>query len=161
MSKTHLYENQLEWTGNKGVGTKTYKSYDRNYTLTSSGKSQTIKGSADPTFLGDATKYNPEELLVASISSCHMLWYLHLCAQNNITVTHYTDEAKGEMEENKSGSGKFKKVTLFPIITIQETESIELAESLHEKAHEMCFIANSCNFPIHCSSTIKIHSSQE
>ena len=158
MSKNHFYKTQLKWTGNKGIGTKDYKSYDRNYTITAPVKSQVIEGSSDPAFLGDTTKYNPEELLVASISSCHMLWYLHLCAQNNITVLQYSDEAKGEMEEDKSGGGKFQKVTLFPTITIQETDAVELAKSLHEKAHEMCFIANSCNFPVHCSPTVKVHS---
>ena len=94
--KTHNYQTTITWTGNLGQGTTNYKDYKRNHTITNPNKSQTILASADPTFLGDDTRYNPEELLLSSISSCHMLWYLHLCATNNIIVTDYTDHAKGK-----------------------------------------------------------------
>ncbi|MDN3595716.1 OsmC family protein [Zunongwangia endophytica] len=146
--KTHNYSINLNWTGNTGVGTKTYKDYEREYTVKSEGKAL-IKGSADPAFLGNSELYNPEELLLASIASCHMLWYLHLCASNKIIVTKYQDFTEGKMIENKDGSGKFTEVTLKPEITLADKNMLKKAESLHAQANKFCFIANSCNFPIH------------
>src|SRR5438045_488065 len=94
--KRHNYEIQIDWTGNNGEGTKSYKSYRRDHTIASMVQGKPlIPGSSDPNFRGDATRYNPEELLVASLSSCHMLWYLHLCATNDVTVVEYQDAASG------------------------------------------------------------------
>lgn len=146
--KTHNYQTTITWTGNLGQGTTNYKDYKRNHTITNPNKSQNILASADPTFLGDDTRYNPEELLLSSISSCHMLWYLHLCATNNIIVTDYTDHAEGIMQENKDGSGQFTSVTLHPKVTVADASMITKANQLHHKANTMCFIARSCNFPI-------------
>lgn len=146
--KTHHYETHIEWIGNEGNGTQTYQSYNRNHTISVDGKYDMIHGSADPAFLGDKTKYNPEDLFLSSLSACHMLWYLHLCSVHNIVVMEYVDKAKGVMEESKNGSGKFVSVTLQPQVKITDANMIAKAESLHEEANKMCFIANSCNFVV-------------
>ena len=151
--KTHLYQTSLKWTGNKGEGTKSYRAYDRDYEIEIVGK-PVIMGSSDPTFRGDRNKYNPEELLVASLSSCHLLWYLHLCAEAGVTVVEYVDRAIGKMNEAKNGSGKFVEVTLQPEVTISSDSNPEIAEQLHDKAHQFCFIANSVNFPVFCQPVI-------
>lgn len=147
MSKDHHYLICTTWTGNLGKGTSDYHSYLRDHIIKGKGKSN-IQGSSDPSFKGDASKYNPEELFLSSISSCHMLWYLSLCAENNIVVTSYSDRAKGIMTENENCNGQFKQVTLYPHVTVEKEEMIEHALMLHNKAHNMCFIANSCNFEI-------------
>ncbi|WP_375238081.1 OsmC family protein [Aurantibacter sp.] len=152
--KKHQYNAKIHWTGNQGKGTENYKVYKRDYTISINGKSQDILGSSDPAFLGDNTRYNPEEFLVASVSSCHMLWYLHLCATNNIVVTNYTDNATGIMEETKNGSGKFTSITLQPNIIITNKNNIEKAKKLHKDANKMCFIANSLNFNIEHKASI-------
>lgn len=155
MLNKHHYNTKLTWTGNSGDGTSDYKSYERSYKIEVDGKS-IIQGSSDPAFRGDASKYNPEELFLASISSCHMLWYLHLCSVNNIVVIDYSDKAVGMMVENKDGSGQFELVTLNPEIIVEEKSMIELAKSLHKQANELCFIANSCNFKIDHKVEIKV-----
>ena len=149
----HLYQTSLKWTGNKGQGTQNYRAYDRAYKIEVLGK-PIIEGSSDPAFRGDRTKYNPEELLVASVSSCHMLWYLHLCSEAQIVVIDYKDKATGKMIETETGSGKFVEVILQPEVTITVDSNIEQAKKLHDKAHEFCFIANSVNFPVLCQPTI-------
>ncbi|MHA4894803.1 OsmC family protein [Pedobacter sp. PWIIR3] len=147
MSKEHQYTTSLTWTGNKGSGTMDYRSYERSYVISVENKAD-ILGSSDSAFMGDKTKHNPEDLLVSSLSSCHMLWYLHLCSQNGIVVLDYKDAAVGKMIEEADGSGRFTAVTLYPVVTITDEAHIEKANSLHEQAHKMCFIANSCNFPV-------------
>ncbi|WP_010231473.1 OsmC family protein [Gillisia marina] len=146
--KLHNYEIKVEWTGSLGKGTLDYRAFTRDHVIFGENKSSPIDGSSDPSFLGDKIRYNPEELLLSSISSCHMLWYLHLCAVNNIVVVSYIDKATGTMEELKNGSGRFKKVILNPEITIAKMSNIKRAHELHVEANKMCFIANSCNFPI-------------
>lgn len=146
--KTHNYSTVINWTGNTGKGTKNYTAYKRDYLISAEGKAE-IAGSSDPAFRGDPTRYNPEELLLASLSSCHMLWYLHLCAEAGVIVTAYKDNATGIMTETANGSGKFTEVTLNPTVTVLENTMIETANDLHKKANELCYIANSCNFPIY------------
>lgn len=145
--KQHHYKLTVNWTGNKGQGTNGYKSYERSHEILIDGKA-IIAGSSDPSFLGDRTKHNPEELLLASISSCHMLWYLHLCSDAGIVVTDYTDHATGTMVETANGGGKFETVVLHPNVTINDNLMIDKANALHSKANELCFIANSVNFKI-------------
>ena len=147
MAKEHHYSTQLNWTGNKGEGTADYKSYLRDHVLSAGGKPE-IAGSSDPSFRGNPERYNPEELFVASLSSCHMLWYLHLCAVNGVVVVDYHDYAEGTMIENADGSGHFSVVTLKPVVTVMEASMIAKATSLHHEANKFCFIANSCNFPV-------------
>ena len=154
--KEHRYQTRLVWTGNRGEGTSNYRSYDRNHEIQIEGKAQTLMLSSDPSFLGDASRHNPEELLVASLSSCHMLWYLHLCATNGIKVVDYTDSALGKMIENPDGSGEFSEVTLFPEVEILDETNSEKALELHTEANQKCFIARSCNFPVKHQPKIKI-----
>lgn len=150
--KHHNYAVQMQWIGNTGEGTKSYASYRRDYRIQSAGK-PAIEGSSDPAFLGDKSRYNPEELLVASLSSCHMLWYLHLCATNRLVVLSYDDNAQGVMEEGRDGSGKFVSVELRPKVTIASGGDLKMAAALHEQAHAKCFIANSVNFLVEISPT--------
>jgi organic hydroperoxide reductase OsmC/OhrA len=145
--KQHTYQTQVEWTGNDGEGTKTYKGYRRDHAIVANGKPP-IPASSDPSFRGDPSRYNPEELLVASLSSCHMLWYLHLCAVNHVTVIEYRDAAVGTMEEREDGSGVFVRVLLKPVVKITPESDRAKALSLHHDAHRSCFIANSVNFPV-------------
>ncbi|GAB3223247.1 OsmC family protein [Spirosoma arcticum] len=154
--KQHRYRIKTKWTGNNGTGTADFKTYSRNHRLTGAGKAMPIEGSSDPSFRGDATRYNPEELFVSSLSACHMLWYLHLCAVNGIVVTDYADQATGVMEEATNGSGQFREVTLHPVVTITDERLTERANALHAEAHRMCFIANSCNFPIKHQPSIRL-----
>ena len=151
--REHLYQTFLRWTGNKGQGTTSYRTYNRAYEI-EVGNKPVIKGSSDPAFRGDRTKYNPEELLVASLSSCHLLWYLHLCAEAEVVVVDYKDKAIGKMSETETGSGKFTRVILQPEVVITAESSLEQAKKLHSKVHEFCFIANSVNFPVLCQPTV-------
>lgn len=155
MHKTHQYRVNTAWTGNTGTGTSAYRAYERTHVLAGEGKSVSIPASSDPSFRGDKTRYNPEELLVASLSSCHMLWYLHLCSEAGVVVTAYEDAADGVMEETVEGGGRFVQVTLHPLVTVAETAMIDRANSLHAKAHHLCFIANSVNFPVNCEAACK------
>lgn len=148
MARKHHYRTLVEWTGNEGVGTRTPAAYRRDYMISVAGKAADIAGSADPAFRGDTARYNPEELLVASLSSCHMLWYLGLCAGAGVVVTEYIDSAEGEMEEDATGGGQFVRVTLRPHITLSPDSDIETAQRLHHDAHVRCFIARSVNFPV-------------
>ncbi len=145
---THQYQTTLRWTGNLGKGTADYRAYARNYEIDGERKGTAISGSSDPHFRGDATRYNPEELLVASLSACHMLSYLHLCAVNHIVVTGYEDAASGTMEEFPDGSGRLTGVMLRPVVTITAESDADKAQALHADAHHLCFIANSVNFPV-------------
>jgi organic hydroperoxide reductase OsmC/OhrA len=145
--KQHTYEVRVDWTGNDGEGTKTYKGYRRDHIIACEGKPQ-IQGSSDPSFRGDRYRYNPEELLVASLSSCHMLWYLHLCSVNHVTVLDYRDSAFGVMEESDHGSGEFVRVTLRPTVKISAGVDQAKALALHSEAHSLCFIARSVRFPV-------------
>jgi organic hydroperoxide reductase OsmC/OhrA len=145
--KQHAYEVRMEWTGNDGQGTKTYKGYRRDHIIVSEGKPE-IPGSSDPNFRGDRFRYNPEELLVASLSACHMLWYLHLCAVSRISVVEYRDAASGIMRENDDGSGEFEQVTLKPAVKISAGDDRTKAFALHHEAHRLCFIARSVNFAV-------------
>jgi organic hydroperoxide reductase OsmC/OhrA len=152
--KQHKYEVAVVWTGNAGSGTAAYTSYRRDHEISGSGK-QVIPGSSDPAFRGDPTRYNPEELLVASLSSCHMLWYLHRCATNKISVLQYSDNATGWMEERADGCGAFVSVVLRPRVTIRRGDDQTKAVELHHEAHRMCFIANSVTFPVKAEPEVR------
>jgi organic hydroperoxide reductase OsmC/OhrA len=149
MRRTHTYEVRIRWTGNRGTGTSGYRDYGRDH-LIEAGTKQPIEGSSDPAFRGDVQRYNPEELLVASVSACHMLWYLHLCAHTGIVVTDYHDDPIGTMVENADGSGRFTRVLLRPRVTLSPDADVNRATELHAAAHRSCFVANSVNFPIDC-----------
>jgi organic hydroperoxide reductase OsmC/OhrA len=143
----HKYKLNINWTGNLGTGTSDYRSYSREHVISTAGKPD-IPASSDPAFRGDKTRYNPEELFLASISGCHLLWFLHLCADSQIVVTQYEDNPVGFMTEDSNGGGKFTEVTLYPKIKIDGVYTEEKINELHRKAGEMCFIANSLNFEV-------------
>ena len=147
MGKAHQYQLTIKWTGNRGTGTNDYRSYDRDHTIKATNKAE-ISGSSDPAFRGDPTLYNPEELLVAALSTCHMLSYLHVCVLNGVIVVDYQDTATGAMSETPNGGGHFTEVVLNPVVTVKEASMLEKANQLHHKASELCFIANSVNFPV-------------
>lgn len=151
--KTHTYTCALSWTGNTGRGTADYKAYSRNHVFTSPGKPD-LPGSSDPAFRGDKSRYNPEELLVASLASCHMLWYLHLCAVGGVVVQGYRDDPVGTMAEDTERGGYFTKVTLHPKVTIAAGSDAAKARELHQAAHAKCYVANSVNFPVTCEPEI-------
>ncbi|WP_295117546.1 OsmC family protein [uncultured Leifsonia sp.] len=148
MKLEHRYRIDLEWTGNRGEGTSGYKSYGRDHTVRTEGK-HAIEGSADRTFFGDRDRWNPEELLLAALSQCHMLSYLAEAARAGVVVVAYTDRATGIMEQTNDGGGHFTSALLRPTVTIADPAQAELAESLHAPAASKCFIAASVNFPVH------------
>ncbi len=145
--KTHHYEVALEWTGDRGSGTSGYASYDRAHVLSAPGRPD-ISGSSDPHFRGDPARWNPEQLLLASLSACHQLWYLHLCSVNRVTVLAYRDRATGDMAEHADGSGEFVRVVLRPEVTIAGGCDTDTALRLHHEAARLCFVARSINFPV-------------
>jgi organic hydroperoxide reductase OsmC/OhrA len=151
--KLHTYSVDVRWAAGAGESTNGYRSYSRNHTIVVDGKPQ-IAASSDPAFRGDSSRYNPEELLVASLSSCHMLWYLHLASVDGVAVVAYSDRAFGTMEENGAQGGQFASVQLRPVVTIARASDPAKALALHEQAHCLCFIARSVNFPVRVEATI-------
>jgi organic hydroperoxide reductase OsmC/OhrA len=146
MTRVHRYTAEVEWVGQDGVGTRDYRAYRRDHVIRFPGKPE-LAGSSDPTFRGDRSRYNPEELLLAALAACHMLWYLHLCAVQGIVVTQYVDDAEATMEEGGDGGGRFTSATLRPTVRIAAGDRTQALE-LHTLAHERCFIASSVNFPV-------------
>jgi organic hydroperoxide reductase OsmC/OhrA len=147
VARIHNYQTTVTWTGNRGTGTSSYRDYDR-YTDLAAPDRPVIASSSDPLFRGDPTRWNPELLLVVSLSQCHLLWYLHLAATAGVVVTSYVDDAVGTMAEEPGGAGRFQEVVLRPRVTVADPEMIPTAEGLHERANELCFIAQSVNFPV-------------
>ncbi len=153
-AQSHQYTARLVWTGNTGQGTASYTGYGREYTVAVDGKPD-LFGSSDPAFRGDPSRHNPEDLFVASLAACHMLFFLSLAARAGIRVLAYEDDAKGTMAMDGVGGGKFDQVVLRPRVTIDEGSDAELVAQLHVVAHERCFIANSCNFAIRHEATVQ------
>jgi organic hydroperoxide reductase OsmC/OhrA len=154
--KAHRYAVEVSWTGNRGQGTASYRAYARDHVLRADGRPP-IPGSSDPVFRGDPERWNPEQLLVASLSQCHLLWYLHVCAVSGVVVVAYQDRAEGVMMEGEDGGGRFTEVTLRPVVTVAEASMAASALELHDRAHELCFIANSVNFPVRHEPEIRVH----
>jgi organic hydroperoxide reductase OsmC/OhrA len=152
--RTHTYRLTLNWAGNLGSGTSGYRAYTRDHNLLAPDK-PTIPGSSDPAFRGDATRWNPEELLLASLSACHQLWYLHLASEAGVIVTAYRDEPEGTMIEEADGGGRFERVLLRPTVSLAAGSDEAVAVALHEKAHHLCFIARSVNFPVECEGKVE------
>ncbi|MBT2594768.1 OsmC family protein [Arthrobacter sp. ISL-72] len=150
----HRYAVTVRWTGNRGEGTSTYRGYSRDHDVELAGL-PVLKGSADPTFHGDKTRYNPEQLLLAALSQCHMLSFLHVAVKHGVVVTAYEDRAEGLMRTNRDGSGQFESVTLRPKVTVAAEVDAALMEELHQEANKVCFIARSVNFPVlHAPATV-------
>ena len=154
MAHEHRYRVDITWTGNTGTGTSGYRDYTRDYRL-SAARRPDIAGSSDPAFRGDPTRWNPEDLLLASVSACHQLWYLHLCADAGIAVQTYEDAAEAVMVEgDASMGGHFTRFVLRPRVTVRADDDLELAHRLHEAAHAQCFVANSLKTPVSCEPAI-------
>jgi organic hydroperoxide reductase OsmC/OhrA len=143
----HAYRARLTWDGNGGEGTTSYAAYTRRHRIAIDGKPE-LAATADPAFRGEAGTHNPEDLFLAAVSSCHMLSYLALCAKAKIVVTSYDDEATGTLTLDRSGGGKFTEITLHPRVTVADPADAERAAELHQRAHELCFIASSVSAPI-------------
>jgi organic hydroperoxide reductase OsmC/OhrA len=154
MARAHTYDTVVTWTGNRGTGTSGYRHYARDHQLTADGP-DTIAGSSDPAFRGDKSRWSPEQLLVGALSQCHMLWYLHRCADAGVVVTGYVDHAHGTMAEVGEG-GHFTEVVLRPQVTVESPGMVEAAVRLHAEAHRACFIANSVNFPVRHQPSILV-----
>ena len=154
MSPEHHYTASVRWTASDASTTADYGGYRRDHLIRFPGKPE-LAGSSDPAFRGDPSRYNPEELLVAALSACHMLWYLHFCAIRGILVTEYEDQAEGTMEEAGAAGGRFTEVVLRPRVRIARGDP-KAAIELHEAAHLRCFIANSVNFPVRQEPTVQV-----
>jgi organic hydroperoxide reductase OsmC/OhrA len=147
MNGEHHYRLRADWTGNRGTGTSGYRDYDRDVRLSVEGKLD-ILGSSDKPFRGDPTRWNPEDMLLAALSECHLLSYLHACVTAGVVVVSYQDDATGTMIEDGAGSGRFADVLLRPRVVVADESMVEAARAAHKQAHEWCFIANSVNFPV-------------
>jgi organic hydroperoxide reductase OsmC/OhrA len=135
------------WTGNQGQGTSGYRAYARDHEVTADSR-PAIPGSSDRAFRGNAQRWDPERLLVAALSQCHMLSYLHACADAGVVVVDYVDQAEGEMQQTLDGGGHFTEVTLRPNVTVSDESMTVIARELHDRAHKLCFIASSLTFPV-------------
>ncbi|MQA82002.1 MAG: OsmC family peroxiredoxin [Streptosporangiales bacterium] len=144
---THEYDVTVTWTGNRGTGTSGYRAYGRDHEVVVAGL-PLLRGSSDPAFRGDADRWNPEQLLVAALSQCHLLSYLHVAADAGVVVTAYEDDAHGVMTQTSDGGGHFTEVVLRPRVTVADESMVDRATALHDRAHELCFIASSMNFPV-------------
>ncbi len=147
MSKTHQYGANVSWTGDRGEGTRRYKGYDRTWRIATPGKLP-IECSNDPLLGGDPSKPNPEDLLLASLSACHMLWFLHLASEAGIVVRGYEDAPIGVGDTGPRGAGRFLSAILRPTITVERGADLVKADALHHAVHDYCFISRSVNFPI-------------
>lgn len=155
--KQHSYAVSVTWTGNRGTGTSAYKAYGRDHILSAAGKPD-IPGSSDRVFFGDGDRWNPEEMLIAALSQCHMLSFLHVASDHGVVVTSYRDNASGILELNTSGGGRVTEVTLNPVVEVVDTRGADM-EALHHLASQLCFIANSVNFPVRHTITTTLASS--
>ena len=155
MSGRHQYEVHLTWGGNRGEGTASYRAYARDHEARA-GSRPTILGSSDPAFRGDPARWDPERLLVVSLSQCHLLWYLHLCAVEGVVVVSYEDRATGVMELEDDGGGQFAEVTLHPVVEVRDQAMVQRALELHERASSLCFIARSVNFPVRHDPQVRV-----
>ena len=153
MAQQHTYDVVVTWTGNLGTGTSGYRNYSRNHEVAADGPG-VLAGSSDPTFRGDKARWNPEQLLVASLAQCHMLWYLHLCADAGVVVTAYVDQPVGTMVTTAKG-GRFTEVVLRPRVTVTSPDMVEAATRLHADARRACCIASSVNFPVRHEPTVE------
>ncbi len=147
MARQHSFHAAVTWTGNTGTGTSAYKAYERTWEIRTPNKPM-VKCSNDPMLGGDPSLHNPEDMLIASLSACHMLWYLHLASQENIVVLAYEDRPEGIGQSLPDGSGQFTQAILKPSITVKAGADMDRAEAIHHEVHKYCFIARSVNFPV-------------
>lgn len=154
MKDEHHYRLRAEWTGDRGTGTSGPRDFDRSVTLTVEGKPP-LHASADVPFRGDGTKWNPEDQLLGALAECHLLSYLYACVQAGVVVTGYEDDATGVIVMEGAG-GAFREVVLRPRVTVAQASMVDAATAAHTTARELCFIANSVNFPVRHEPTILV-----
>jgi organic hydroperoxide reductase OsmC/OhrA len=147
VATVHDYQVTVRWTGDRGTGTSDYRAYGRDHEVSSRGK-VSIPASSDPAYRGDPQRWNPEELLVAAVAQCHMLWYLHLAAEGGVVVTDYVDVPVGTLDGTSDGVGQFRHVTLHPTVVVAHPDMVEPAMALHGAVGEKCAIARSVSFPV-------------
>lgn len=155
MMGEHRYELTTTWTGNRGAGTTGYRDYDRAVTVEIPGKPDLL-ASADKPFRGDPSRWNPEDMLLAALSECHLLSYLHACVTAGVVVVSYRDTATGLLREDGRGGGAFVEAVLRPHVVVAEAGMVPAAEAAHAQANAWCFIANSVNFPVRHEATIGV-----
>ncbi|MFG2208755.1 OsmC family protein [Streptomyces sp. NPDC048638] len=155
MPKQHNYRTRVVWTGNTGSGTSGYRAYERDHEVSADGP-PTLPGTADPAFRGGKDRWNPEQLLLASLAQCHMLSYLALCSLAGVVVTAYADEADGTMTGDSAGGGRFTEAVLRPRVEVASPDDLDRARALHDEAHAKCFIAASANFPVHHEPVVTV-----
>jgi organic hydroperoxide reductase OsmC/OhrA len=153
MTFKHLFKAEVKWTSNQEDSTKRF--YNKSHKISIEGK-PILNVSAAKAFKGDPELYNPEDLLLSSLVSCHMMSYLYVCSQNGIQIFEYSDNAEATLEVFPDGSGRFVEVKLNPKVTIANADKIQMALDLHQKANQLCFIANSCNFPVLHNATCEV-----
>jgi organic hydroperoxide reductase OsmC/OhrA len=153
--RTHRYDLTTSWTGNRGSGTSGYRDYGRDHVIGSAGRPD-LAGSSDPVFRGDKTRWNPELELVAALSACHLMSYLHVCTTAGVVVTGYEDAPYGLLAETDDDGGHFTEVVLRPRVTVAEASMAERAQELHKLANEKCFIASSVNFPVRHEPSVTV-----
>ena len=151
----HDYTARVVWTGNRGEGTRHYKGYSRTWNVETPGK-PVIQCSNDPLLGGDPALHNPEDMLIAALSACHMLWFLHLASGAGIVVMAYEDDPLAVGETDAQGASRFLHATLRPRITVAPGSDLEQADALHARGHDYCFIARSVNFPIDYKARYRI-----
>ncbi len=147
MSEAHDFEARIVWTGNRGTGTSDYRAFTRDWEVRTPGK-PAIACSNDPRLGGDPGLHNPEDMLIAALSACHMLWYLHLASEAGVVVLAYEDAPLGHGESAPSGAGRFTGATLRPRITVAPGTDLERADAIHHEIGKVCFIARSVAFPV-------------
>jgi len=151
----HEYTARVTWTGNRGEGTTHYRAYDRSWNVETPGK-PVIHCSNDPLLGGDPGLHNPEDMLIAALSACHMLWFLHYASDAGIAVQAYSDDPQAVGETDAGGAGRFLRVTLRPRIMVPQGTDLTRAGALHGEVHKVCFIARSVNFPIEVKARYRI-----
>ena len=151
----HEFTATVRWTGNRGQGTRSYRGYDRTWDIATPQKA-VVNCSNDPLLGGDPAKHNPEDLLLASLSSCHMLWYLHLASDAGIVVHAYSDNPVGLGEMLPNGAGRYLRATLRPRIVVSKGSDLKRAAELHHEVHKYCFIARSVNFPVTYEASFEV-----
>lgn len=152
--REHHHAVSVRWTGNTGEGTASFRGYRRANEISAAGR-PAIAGDSDPAFLGEGIGYSPEELLVAALSQCHMLAYLHMCADSGVVVHSYTDDATGTMVQT-GASGRFTEVVLHPVVTVADRSMVDKALAMHDSLHDACFVGASVNFPVRCEPSVSV-----
>src|SRR5690625_6535368 len=137
MGSLQTYSVIVDWHGAGDRGTESYTSYGRDHVVRIEGKPP-LPGSSDLAFRGDADRYSPEDLFVAALAQCHMLWFLHKAAMAGVAVTGYTDRATGTMRVAVAGAGQVTEVVLHPKGEAAEPGAEAGGADPHQQATDHC-----------------------